>query len=201
MEAKAAVIWIIEISAQERRMMDLLEILDENERARAFSYRRPEDMQRFVLGRAILKELLGRVLNMDAGKVEICYGLNGKPELKTPENIHFNVSHSGNLVLIAFSECEIGVDVEWSDEGFDFKDVLPDYFSKADIGYILEEDSCSRFFECWTKKEALAKASGLGIGQDNFKTGTPELPIKSMKLNDAYWLSVAGTNNITLYHY
>lgn len=201
MEAKPTVVWVIEISAQEYRVAELMGVLDEIEEARALSYHRREDMQRFVLGRGLLRELLGRVLSRDALDIQICYGLNGKPKLKTPENIHFNVSYSRNLILIALSECEIGLDVEWINEDFDFREILPDYFSEADTAYILEEDCYSRFFECWTKKEALAKATGLGIAHEKFKTGMPTLPLKSIKLNEAYWLSVAGTDKITLYHY
>ncbi|MDO8544833.1 MAG: hypothetical protein Q7S40_30685 [Opitutaceae bacterium] len=69
----------------------------EAERARQFRFER--DRRRFVLGRGILRTILGRYLDQPAERIELRYGANGKPMLAgdAPEpRLHFNVAPSFN---------------------------------------------------------------------------------------------------------
>ena len=88
----------------------------------------------------------------------------GKPYIEK-EGICFNLSHSGNTVAIALSECEIGVDIE---------EVRPAnlriaerYFAESDRRYLAlaadEQDKLNRFFALWTAKEAYLKRYGAGL--------------------------------------
>jgi len=85
---------------------------------------------------------------------------NGKPRLN--EKGHFNLSHSGNIVLAAFSEHEIGVDIEKCND-CDMVDITP-YLHQKEQEYIRNTtEQKDAFYTVWTRKEAYLKAKGVGI--------------------------------------
>ncbi|MCC9019513.1 MULTISPECIES: 4'-phosphopantetheinyl transferase superfamily protein [Flavobacterium] len=74
----------------------------------------------------------------------------------------FNISHSGSFVTVAFSDKEIGIDIEKCSD-FDISTVL-DYLHVQEKEFILDaNDSSDAFFTVWTRKEAYLKAKGIGI--------------------------------------
>ena len=93
---------------------------------------------------------------------------NGKPNYKNLP-IHFNSSHSEDLVLVAFSKTqETGIDIEFN------KSINTEIYT--DFLHVQEEkllqksnNKSSLFYSIWTKKEALIKATAIGINAD-FKT-------------------------------
>jgi 4'-phosphopantetheinyl transferase len=94
----------------------LWSLLTDEEFERAKRYVFPANRQEFVAGRALVRLVLGRTLDIPPGEVAFRRGPFGKPELdrrQSAARIHFNVSHSAGLVVAAFSlQCEVGVDVE-----------------------------------------------------------------------------------------
>lgn len=94
---------------------------------------------------------------------EIVFGTskNGKP-YSVNAQIEFNVSHSGNLVVCAVSEKEIGIDVE------KIRTVNPraceKFATEKEIDYI--NSTTDGFFRIWTLKEAYFKCIGTGLGSD-----------------------------------
>ena len=86
---------------------------------------------------------------------------NGKPYYYN-RNFEFNISHSGNYVVVAFSNQKIGVDIEKIAE-FDIASVT-DNFHPDEIEYINSSaNTFESFFKIWTRKEAYLKATGKGI--------------------------------------
>jgi phosphopantetheinyl transferase len=84
---------------------------EEITRAARFIDRRA--MGHFVLGRAALRRLLGERLRVEPSELQFRYGAFGKPELAGSEGLHFSVSHSGDLVVIAIASRIIGVNIEF----------------------------------------------------------------------------------------
>src|SRR5574343_769076 len=71
----------------------LLSFLSEQEKLRSFNYHRKNDALRFITGRAILRVVLGKLLNVNPSQLIIEQGENKKPVLKYPQaKLHFNVS-------------------------------------------------------------------------------------------------------------
>ena len=196
-----ACLWVVEVSAHLAVMDKLESFLDETERNRAMRYRKKEDRSRFVTGRAALRIILGEHIGILPADIRFKYGVNQKPELLNDfvNQLHFNVSHSGDLVLIGISDQPIGVDVEWVNPEFEFFDVMQEYYSPAEINHIMEGNSRSLFFEYWTRKEAVAKAIGTGIGE--VQSDKPNLIVESFVIKNEYQVSVAGYYNITSYKY
>ena len=95
----------------------------------------------------------------------------GKP---ISNNAYFNISHSGEYVVLAISNSDIGVDIEHVKET---KDDIKKYISSNEEYEYIKSDL--NFFEVWTSKESISKAVGCGI-TNNVKA-IPALPLVGVK--------------------
>jgi 4'-phosphopantetheinyl transferase len=143
---------------------------DEKERAGRFYFER--DRSRYILGRGILRTLLAAHLNLEPAQIRFSYGPCGKPALKSTrgENApQFNISHSGNLLMVAFcQEHRVGIDVEQVRLVADELRLAEEFFSPGESKWISSLNGARRraaFFKLWTCKEALVKASGIGLAE------------------------------------
>ena len=86
-----------------------------------------------------------------------------KPYISNYEDIHFNLSHSGNTVCCAISDKEIGCDVEFIDHEINL-DIAKNYFFNSEYENIMKSDNLSdEFFKYWVLKESYMKYTGLGF--------------------------------------
>lgn len=99
--------------------------------------------------------------------VRFIYGAQGKPDVGEKTRIRFNVSHSGELAIFAFTtDCEIGVDVEVVRPLPDLEEIATRFFSREESSELFAISPADRnlaFFLCWTRKEAFIKAIGRGL--------------------------------------
>ncbi len=117
---------------------------------------------------------LGASVLIDAGlekyglrEKEMAYGIreNQKPYfIDTPE-IYFNISHSEAMAAVAFSDAEIGIDIEKIKDA-DIK-IAKRFFAEDEYKYLEkfeEKERRSReFYRLWTLKESFMKVTGLGM--------------------------------------
>lgn len=90
-------------------------------------------------------------------------GKYGKAYICNYENVHFNLSHSGKIVLCAISDMEVGADVEYIDPEIDL-DIAKNYFFNREYKSIMKSDNPSEeFFNYWVLKESYMKYTGLGM--------------------------------------
>ena len=95
---------------------------------------------------------------------------SGKPSLGSGEGLEFNVAHSGNCVLIAWSRSgPVGVDVEAARPGNRglFMEMAKPAFSTQELALLhaaTEAEMSEIFYRIWVRKEAVAKAYGVGAG-------------------------------------
>ncbi|MCU1298477.1 MAG: 4-phosphopantetheinyl transferase superfamily protein [Acidobacteriaceae bacterium] len=140
---------------------------DERQRADRFIFER--DRQRFISARAILRLLLGRYLEQAPEKLRFSYSKYGKPAISDPieTDIRFNVSHSHELVLYAFTRNRaVGVDVEHINEDRATQQIAERFFSKKEVAVfrsVPSDKQTEAFFNCWTRKEAYIKGRGEGL--------------------------------------
>lgn len=160
-------LWFATLNALHDRLGRYADLLDEGERARVARFRFEPDRERYILGHGLLRELLGHYLAIAPGAVVMPRGRFGKPYVEG-HPLHFNLSDTKDAVLIAFSrEQEIGADVETMTRTVDHEAVSEHYFTPEEIGDIARTaDGKRRFLELWTRKEAVLKASGVGIMDD-----------------------------------
>jgi 4'-phosphopantetheinyl transferase len=145
-------------------------LLSVDEQARAGQFRLQQAMNRFITTRAALRTLLGHYLQLPPNEVRLSIAANRKPQLAgdhSEQDLRFNVSHSGNLAVLAVGHGnEIGVDLERLRHISHAEQIARRYFHKneiAAIGAAVPADRESTFLRCWTSKEAILKAIGVGI--------------------------------------
>lgn len=90
---------------------------------------------------------------------------HGKPFLKDHPEVHFNLSHCKNGIMVAVSNQPIGVDIE---SYCNVSDSLIRYTMNEAEQHIIQtsDDPIRTFTEYWTKKEAVFKLRGTGITKD-----------------------------------
>jgi 4'-phosphopantetheinyl transferase len=90
-------------------------------------------------------------------------GKYDKPYISNHEDIHFNLSHSGNMVLCAISDMEVGADIEYVDAGIDLN-IAKLYFYNSEYENIMDSTNpADEFFRYWVLKESYMKYTGLGM--------------------------------------
>lgn len=145
-------------------------LLVDEEIARAGRFYFEKDRQHWIVARATLRALLGRYLNLEPQRVCLACNDYGKPAISSPragQRLHFNLSHSGDLALYAFSYAgEVGVDVEQMRANVDYTELATHYFSDyecAALRALPVDRQEEAFFLCWSRKEAYIKARGKGL--------------------------------------
>lgn len=87
---------------------------------------------------------------------------HGKPQLKD-NSLYFNLSHSGNYVVLAVADCELGIDIE-KIAPYN-SNVAERCFTKDELEWLKQQkyDAYQPFYYLWTGKEAVMKAVGIGF--------------------------------------
>lgn len=90
-------------------------------------------------------------------------GKYGKAYISNFENVYFNLSHSGKMVLCAISDMEVGADVEYIDSQIDLN-IAKNYFYNSEYENIMKaKNPADEFFKYWVLKESYMKYTGLGM--------------------------------------
>src|SRR5438477_6182591 len=131
-------IWHVSVDQSPDVLGNLFERLSPDEILKAGRFRREDDRRRFVIARGALRTILGKRLRAPPESIQFGYGPSGKPFLACPKQtgrgaLHFNVSHSGMLVLIAAVRGRaVGVDVEHIDGAQSARGAIGLYASAAE---------------------------------------------------------------------
>jgi 4'-phosphopantetheinyl transferase len=169
------------------------QVMSDEERARAERFRFLPDCERFCQSRFLLRLVLGEYLGLDPSKVPIVVDEHGKPsvdEIASPRGLQFNLTHSRSMALLALTIGQsIGIDVE-DIGGIESTDVttmaegICTEHEREAIAKLEQEERTRAFLRCWTRKEALLKAVGVGLlGRlDRF-----EVPLDCSKRWDIQW--------------
>ncbi|MFM7652889.1 MAG: 4'-phosphopantetheinyl transferase family protein [Vulcanococcus sp.] len=127
--------------------------------------RRAADRERFLLGRGVLRLTLGHWLGRDPAGLVFSNGPHGKPGLDGAPR--FNLSHSGDLVLLAFHATrEVGVDVERQRPGLEWQAIARRTFAPKRLAQLEALPASQRegaFLAEWCRLEAELKARGTGL--------------------------------------
>ncbi|HXS69450.1 MAG TPA: 4'-phosphopantetheinyl transferase superfamily protein [Candidatus Polarisedimenticolia bacterium] len=142
--------------------------LDETERAHKFRFEKHRN--RFIAGRGALRHVLAPYLRTTPKDIRFSYSDNGKPALAgelAGAGIHFNLAHSEELALAAVTRIGIvGVDVERVRPVENVDHLVARFFSAREneaFQKVPSDEKPAAFFNLWTRKEALLKATGEGI--------------------------------------
>jgi 4'-phosphopantetheinyl transferase len=110
-EAGEVVLLAVHLDVPSQRLDALRATFSPREEERFRSFASDQLRSRWGTGRGTLREVLGRALGCAPREVAFRYGSHGKPQL-AGSDLHFNISHSGALAIIALGRVEVGVDVQ-----------------------------------------------------------------------------------------
>jgi 4'-phosphopantetheinyl transferase len=142
----------------------LAALLAADERARAALFRFARDRRRFVVRRGRAREWLAEEVGGNPARLRFTANAHGKPELTGGP--HFSLSHSGETMMLAIGDAELGCDIEAIDPALDWPPLARTFFSpteNAALAALAPEAARTAFFACWSRKEAFIKALGLGL--------------------------------------
>ncbi len=158
--------WALEPTAAD--LSAHIEILDQQERERMQRFYFAPDRARYAVAHGNLRTILGGYLCQPAASLRFHNNEFGKPELDhrdATSSFHFNLSHSRSVAVLAVANGRpVGADVE------DVRPIEPEvadtHFSARERSQLskLQGDAwLTGFYRCWTRKEAILKAEGVGL--------------------------------------
>ncbi|MBR1001967.1 MULTISPECIES: 4'-phosphopantetheinyl transferase superfamily protein [Bradyrhizobium] len=143
-------------------------LLSDAELQRASQFHFAGDRTRYVHVHACLRLILARYLGRRPREISYRMNARGKPELGDGAGLlHFNLSHTDDLALVALADREIGIDIEALRPFEDAMDLAGRFFCEQEAAEVRRAAPAERaeiFLRLWTRKEAVLKALGLGIG-------------------------------------
>lgn len=146
--------------------------VSDERKEKADQYKNSEDKKRSLLSELLLRKALNdKGIHLKSFHYE--YGRYNKPYLKDATDLFFNISHSGDYVILAVSDKEIGCDIE-KIRKYELK-IAERFFTKREYEDIIkiakEDERQHRFFLYWVLKESFIKQSGHGLSQslDSFE--------------------------------
>jgi 4'-phosphopantetheinyl transferase len=168
-------LWVIHVAEVDATQLDQT-LLDREERLRAARLARPDDRRSYLAAHTLLRLLLGARLELPPQDVAYlrepcpsCGAPHGRPALDSADRpLHFSLSRSAGLMLIAIAPAPVGVDVE----------ILPPPETIAEVSALLHPGERAEvlsaaptsrarvFATIWTRKEAYLKGIGVGIAAD-----------------------------------
>jgi 4'-phosphopantetheinyl transferase len=165
-------VWTIRLDLADWRDSLPPEELSDDELVRAGRFLFERERRRFAICRATLRAILGGYLGTRPGELSFRTGPYGKPHLdpeRYGERIRFNVSHSGELALVAVSrERELGVDIEHVRPLDGIDEIVARHFSPGErlaLKCVAPTARLAMFYQYWTLKEAYLKACGVGLSR------------------------------------
>ena len=142
-------------------------ILDAVERERASRLHFERDRSHFIVCHVALRQILGRYLDCNPAVIEFCLGEHGRPSVAGGGSLDFNLSHSGNLALIAVGSAgPLGVDLEAMREISRPLDLARRYLHPHELPLFetaAPERLSALWLTAWTRKEAALKSAGTGL--------------------------------------
>jgi 4'-phosphopantetheinyl transferase len=161
-------IWKVDLRQPAAWVDEATALLEPGERERS-AREAPEASRRRRVARAALRIALSRWCACSPEALRLVRGRHGKPTLLDTGvgPVHFNLSRSGDCCLIAVTAIgPVGVDVERVVAFPELEAIASSRFGPTESAAILRlrgERRLRAFYNCWTRKEAYLKATGVGL--------------------------------------
>lgn len=143
--------------------------------------------------RDALPALLAELLGCEPHALALGRGEFGKPFLAGSAPLEFNLSHSGEVRVLALSRCQpLGVDIETLRRPRPALELARRFFTPQEADALERLDPAAReraFLRLWSCKEAVVKAIGRGIG-----FGLAEVAFELAADGDPMRLNVIGAS-------
>jgi 4'-phosphopantetheinyl transferase len=163
-------VWRARVDGPPHVLQTLRAVLSPDEHEKADRFHFDIDRRRFGTGRGTLRMLLAQCLGTTPAMLQFATSAFGKPHLAgdfAGAPLQFNVSHSGDIVLIVLAlRRALGIDVEHMRPDIEAVGIAERFFSATERRALATLDPTQQrdaFYACWTRKEAYIKATGDGL--------------------------------------
>jgi 4'-phosphopantetheinyl transferase len=188
-------VWFIRVDLPPSDLGGLWSVLDADERRRAARLALVRHRRRFVAVHGIARVITGHWLAVPAERITWRRGPHGKPELAGAPAPHVNLSHSGDLALLAVSgHRPCGVDVQRLPGPGRALRLARRFFPAGEAELVRDAATpAERFGVLWTRKEACLKGTGgrLVPGLRVPVTGSGPDAVRDLPVPDGYRAAVA----------
>lgn len=150
--------------------------------------------------RAVVREMLGVLTGCAPDSLDLYTGPKGKPLLRTDPALHFSVSHSHGVSLVALTRvAPVGVDVERIRPLPNAAAILRRFFSEPEVAEILGAAGREyRFVRAWTRAEATVKVRGASVWEA--ATPDPSVTVRAVEAPDGFAATVAVAAPVDVWH-
>ncbi|HEX5001324.1 MAG TPA: 4'-phosphopantetheinyl transferase superfamily protein [Bacteroidia bacterium] len=143
-------------------------MLSQDEMGRAARYHFEKDRRVYESAHVFIRKVLAHYVSLDPVALQLSPLVNTKPQLlNAPFHIHFNISHSGNRILVAIGfDSDVGIDLEKIMNDFDMDGFAEANYHANELELFRQlkgDDETLYFYTIWTRKEAWLKLTGEGI--------------------------------------
>jgi 4'-phosphopantetheinyl transferase len=159
-------VWIVPVDLPPEAEARCLEVLDDDERARAAAIFTQRDRQQYAVAHGALRILAARELRETPSALRWDRGPFGKPALAAPwSELSTSLSHSADLIAVAIAAGRaVGVDIQHVAPGLDVVAMSARFYPAAEAALVAaggdEGARADRFTRLWCRKEAVVKAAG-----------------------------------------
>jgi 4'-phosphopantetheinyl transferase len=174
LSADAIHVWRIRLDQSAAFVADCHALLTVDERVHAAQLADDHLQQRWIVGRGVMRQALGRYLDYDPACLRFGYGAYGKPYLYNADQhgCRFNLTHSHTTALLAIASYrEVGIDLEAVRSIANVEQIIDDICTPREQALLRSlpvEQQHTALLRCWTRKEALVKAWGRAL-DDNLR--------------------------------
>ncbi|VAW62835.1 4'-phosphopantetheinyl transferase [hydrothermal vent metagenome] len=175
-------IWLSYLNVHQARLKHLYPLLSDEEKQRSERFKFYKHRKLFIASHGFLHATLARYIEVPENGITFSYAKYGKPCITDEQNkkaIQFNLSHSGNLAILAVCQNHsLGIDIEFTKRNADWKGIIKRFFTQREQDRLLalpENRQKEAFFKMWTRKEAHMKVTGQGLhlSPDEFEVSVP----------------------------
>ncbi|MFM8454157.1 MAG: 4'-phosphopantetheinyl transferase family protein [Gammaproteobacteria bacterium] len=201
-----AVWYLNDSEISDQKLLDYyFSLLDEQEKIKHEKLIIIEKKHQYLITRAVTRIILGAYLKIQPQALEFSVTEHGKPyisNLNLKDQLFFNISHTKNLIVWAISKkIELGIDVEYKLKPVNYLKIAKALFGTEQIAILNQLknlDLRDKFFEFWTKKEALIKGKNLFLLSKDVDLEAVNYKLWDLKISDLHQITlVANINQVS----
>lgn len=160
-------VYIVRFNNYQRNFCEFWDYLSDKEKNQARKYYNIQLSSKYVISHGILRCILSYYTKLSPIDIKFAYNQYGKPFLKNC-NIKFNMSHSHDIVsYVVALNYKVGIDIELHNDRVEIQELCNMVFTPTENKFFtaINDNNLKLkfFYNLWTKKEALVKASGQGL--------------------------------------
>lgn len=153
---------------QNNALSELETLLTASDKQQISMLKRAPERKVKTVSRAFLRAVLAKYTGLQPTEIEFRQGLHGKPEIANAGyQLEFNLSHSDNvLACVICKDKPVGIDIERIRFKRNLKALVKSLFSESEYDEfeaLSELKQEQYFYDRWTLKESLIKATGKGL--------------------------------------